>query len=216
MRHILFWTATAAAAALVGGCDSNRAETDANIAANDSDAAVQASTDDAPAVPMIDASGKVIGEVRSGDGPDGARLMIDARGLPPGEHGLHIHDAGLCELPDFKSAGGHWNPTGKKHGSGSADGAHLGDLSNVTVGADGVLRTDVAVAGTYLRTAQPSAQAILGGDGAALVVHAKADDYKTDPSGDSGDRIACAVLGTAEAGSVSSTDASGTAAANTQ
>lgn len=120
---------------------------------------------------------------------DGARtdVRVQAEGLPAGVHGIHLHAVGKCEGPAFQSAGGHWNPAGKQHGKDNPLGAHLGDLPNLTVGADGKGSASFSVAGH-----------MADADGTALVVHAKPDDYRTDPSGNSGDRIACAVLTTAE------------------
>lgn len=191
--------ALAAAATLASGCSQNgRSESN-----GDSDSGALTA---APAVPLVNSAGEIIGDVRGGDSDNGARLLIEARGLPPGEHGLHIHDIGICQQPDFKSAGPHWNPMGAQHGGENPKGAHLGDLQNVTVGQDGVLRAEIVVPGTYLRAAgrdaAPGARQILDSSGAALVLHAKTDDYKTDPSGNSGDRIACAVLGSPQPGAI--------------
>ena len=165
---------------------------------------------EAPAVPLIDAGGQIIGEVRGGDSDEGATLVVNARGLLPGEHGIHIHDVGVCDPPDFATAGSHWNPTGKQHGGRNPNGAHAGDLQNVRVADDGILQVRIVVPRTYLsnagRDAQPGAQEILDASGAALVIHSKADDYRTDPSGNSGDRIACAVLGGPDAGAAAMTE----------
>jgi Cu-Zn family superoxide dismutase len=157
---------------------------------------------EAPAVPLINASGQIIGQVRGGDSPNGATFLVEAHGLPAGLHGIHIHDVGACDPPNFDSAGPHWNPVGRKHGTQNPQGPHLGDIQNITVGADGRLRVQIVVTGSYLKTARRKAGSyqILDQNGASLVIHAKADDYKTDPSGNSGKRIACAVLGEPETG----------------
>lgn len=118
---------------------------------------------------------------------DGLRVSVDATGLPAGVHGIHIHTTGRCDAPDFTTAGPHWNPTERKHGRDNPDGAHHGDLPNVEVGADG--RGSL----TFTAPAATFAQ-LFDADGAALVVHANADDYRTDPSGNSGGRIACGVI----------------------
>lgn len=161
---------------------------------------------EAPAVPLVNSSGEIIGEVRGGDSDDGATLLVDAQGLAPGEHAIHIHEIGMCEAPSFESAGPHWNPTNRQHGALNPQGQHMGDLENVTVGEDGRLRVQVVVPGTYLRSegreVRPGAHQILDASGAALVIHAQADDYRTDPSGNAGDRIACATLGSPEPGAV--------------
>jgi Cu-Zn family superoxide dismutase len=98
-----------------------------------------------------------------------------------------VHAVGRCDPPGFESAGPHWNPTGREHGSQNPRGQHLGDLPNLLVGADGEGSFDLGIAGADLR-------AMLDTDGAALVIHAGADDYRTDPSGNSGARIACGVF----------------------
>lgn len=118
---------------------------------------------------------------------EGMRLAVQVKGLPEGEHGIHIHATGKCEGPKFESAGGHWNPAAKKHGLQNPDGAHAGDMANLTVAADGSGIANTPLSGGTVAE-------LLDADGAALVIHAKADDQKTDPSGDSGDRIACGVL----------------------
>ena len=140
-----------------------------------------------PQFALVGAAGQVLGQVRMWETPGGVTFRIGAAGLPHGIHGVHVHSVGRCEGPDFKSAGPHLNPAGHKHGFNNSAGPHAGDLPNVTVAANGVLAEAVTLPGASFAT-------LLDGDGAALVIHAKADDYVTDPSGNSGDRIACAVI----------------------
>lgn len=138
--------------------------------------------------PLIGASGAALGTVGVGEISGSAGFRIDASGLPAGVHGIHVHGGGRCDTPKFESAGPHWNPASRRHGLHNPQGPHAGDLPNVTVGDDGRLATKVTAPG-------PSLAALLDADGAALVIHADPDDYMTDPSGNSGARIACAVLG---------------------
>ena len=136
---------------------------------------------------LVSSSGAILGTVRVFSEPTGVMLRIDAAGVPAGQHGVHVHATGRCDPPGFTSAGPHWNPGERKHGHRNPAGFHMGDLGNLGVGADGKL-----VAG--LLVPQATIDALRDTDGAALVLHAKADDEVTDPSGNSGDRIACAVL----------------------
>jgi Cu-Zn family superoxide dismutase len=141
-------------------------------------------------MPLIDAAGRTVGTVVAWDSAGGIGLRINASGLPHGIHGIHVHETGICHGPDFKSAGSHWNPVGRKHGLSNSAGPHGGDLPNVTVAANGVLRAVLTIPNASLMPGGP----LLDRDGAALVIHAGADDNMTDPSGNSGARIACAVL----------------------
>ena len=118
----------------------------------------------------------------------GIRLAVQVSGLTPGEHGVHVHTTGECDGPKFESAGSHWNPAGKQHGLKNPEGAHAGDMPNLTVGEDGRGIVNVTLDGGTIAE-------LLDPDGAALMVHAKRDDQATDPSGDSGDRVACGVFG---------------------
>jgi Cu-Zn family superoxide dismutase len=140
-----------------------------------------------PPMPLINALGAPIGTVRAWQTAGGVTFRIDASGLPHGVHGIHVHAVGRCDPPEFTTAGGHWNPTGHKHGMNSPAGPHAGDLPNVEVAANGVLGATVTLPGASMAN-------LLDADGAALVLHAGADDYVTDPSGNSGARIACAVI----------------------
>lgn len=117
-------------------------------------------------------------------------ISIAVVGLAPGVHGVHLHTTGSCTAPDFASAGAHLNPGGHQHGTSNPAGPHLGDLPNITVGNAGTGTVSATLSGTR---EQVLAQ-LFDADGTAVVVHANADDYRTDPSGNSGGRIACGVL----------------------
>ena len=140
-----------------------------------------------PQFALVGASGQVLGQVRMWESPGRVTFRIGAAGLPHGIHGVHVHGVGRCEGPGFASAGPHWNPAARKHGLNNPAGHHAGDLPNVDVAANGVLGATVVLPGTDMRT-------LLDADGASIVIHAAADDYATDPSGNSGARIACAVI----------------------
>jgi len=120
----------------------------------------------------------------------GIALEISASGIEPGEHGFHLHQIGQCDAPDFKSAGGHLNPLGKSHGKDSPAGSHLGDLPNLSIGDDGTGSLTVPVQGDNTQVMEW----LFDADGTAVMIHAGPDDYKTDPTGDAGTRVACGVL----------------------
>ena len=146
--------------------------------------------------PLYRADDAQIGTVVMTQGRGGALLQIVATGLPPGRHGVHLHAVGLCgRRGDFSTAGAHWNPSERQHGHDNPAGFHAGDLGNVEVGADGQLSATLTATGARMNAAAGgSGPVIADADGATLVIHASADDERTDPSGNSGDRIACAVL----------------------
>jgi Cu-Zn family superoxide dismutase len=139
---------------------------------------------------MKDRGGKVIGTITLTETRQGVLLAGEVTQLTPGPHGFHIHAVGKCE-PPFTSAGSHFNPKNKKHGFQEASGSHAGDLTNLHAASDGRAVADMLVMNIVL---SGPASGVLDPDGAAIVIHAKADDYRTDPAGDSGDRIACGVI----------------------
>ena len=142
---------------------------------------------------LIDGTGKAIGAVQLEQRGGGVTVAVTLQGtdvVKPGEHGIHLHAVGKCDGPDFTTAGGHFNPTGKKHGARNPEGPHAGDLPNLVAGAQGA---------TYQATASgvtlsPGPASLFDADGTALVIHANPDDHMTDPAGNSGPRVACAVL----------------------
>ncbi len=139
---------------------------------------------------LKDAAGKDVGTASFSTTPSGTLIDLKLTAIPPGVHAVHIHAVGKCEPPDFKSAGPHFNPDQTKHGMMSPEGPHAGDLPNIHVPADGKL--EVEVLNPVMTIGQEAA--LLDADGSAIVIHAGPDDYKTDPAGNSGDRIACGVI----------------------
>ena len=157
-------------------------------------AALAADVPTAPVtVDMKDSAGKSVGTATVSPADNGVKIDLDLHGLPPGVHGFHIHAVGKCDGPDFTTAGGHFNPDKKQHGSENPNGPHAGDLDNLAVDADGNVKTTVIAEGAkFAGSSDP--HSIFHPGGTALVIHAGEDDMKTDPSGNSGKRIACGVI----------------------
>lgn len=176
MRTIII-VAGVATAALLAGCQRDRAEP-----------AAAASAGNRTAVALLRTSANAdAGRATATETEAGLRITLDARGLPPGRHGAHVHKVGRCDAPDFTTADAHWNPTERQHGTMNPQGPHSGDLPNLIVGNDGRGTIGVTVPGATLAQ-------MLDADGATMIVHTEADDLRTDPTGNSGGRMACGVF----------------------
>ncbi|MGE0612261.1 MAG: superoxide dismutase family protein [Hyphomicrobiales bacterium] len=139
---------------------------------------------------MVGPDGKEMGTLELSEAGGGVKITGTISGLTPGEHAFHIHETGKCE-PPFTSAGGHYNPGGHKHGKVEG-GSHAGDMDNLTVGADGTVKIEVTNTKITLKSGEKNT--VFDDDGSAFIIHAKADDYKTQPTGDAGGRAACGII----------------------
>jgi len=140
---------------------------------------------------ILDPTGKSIGTATLTEQKDGVKVKLKVSGLTPGKHGFHIHENGACTPPDFKSAGGHFNPFKKHHGIENPAGKHAGDLPNLEVKEDGTAQATVISTGATLKKGTGS---LLKPGGTAIVIHADPDDNKSDPAGNAGERVACGVI----------------------
>jgi Cu-Zn family superoxide dismutase len=140
---------------------------------------------------IVNAQGQNIGTAKIVPAKQGVKIEVSVSQLPPGKHGIHIHAVGKCEGPDFKTAGPHLNPDTKKHGKDNPEGPHAGDLLNLEVKADGTAKATLL---DTMVTLGDGPNSLFHEGGTSIVIHEKEDDYKTDPAGNSGARIACGVI----------------------
>jgi Cu-Zn family superoxide dismutase len=139
---------------------------------------------------MLNTDNAELGSAGITPGKDGVQLDIDVSGLAVGSYGVHLHAVGKCDGPDFKTAGAHWDPAGKQHGRDNPLGAHLGDLPNLTVTTTNKGKLSIALPRLNIN----GDSGLLDGDGTSIIIHAMPDDYRTDPSGNSGARMICGVF----------------------
>jgi Cu-Zn family superoxide dismutase len=150
-----------------------------------------ATTGNTATADLRDANGQPAGTATLTQVSGGVRIVIEAKGMPPGPHGVHIHEVGKCDTPQFNTAGAHFNPGMKQHGTMNPQGPHAGDLPNLTVATGGTGRLETL---TDRVTLGPGATSLFDADGSSIIVHAGPDDFRTDPTGNSGGRIACGVI----------------------
>ena len=156
---------------------------------------------------LQDAEGNAVGTAEFTEVPGGVLVAVRVQGLEPGEHGIHLHETGECSPPAFEAAGGHINPAGAQHGLENPQGPHAGDLPGLSVAADGTASYEATTDRVTLLGSGTAS--LLDGDGSALVVHAAADDQSTDPTGNSGDRVACGVIEASTVGGQALPDSGG-------
>lgn len=180
------WVGTLLIALATAGCVSQRRDETSSAPSGAAAGQTRARAE------IKDVGGRILARAEAAQVSDGVRVRVDAYGMRQGAYAVHLHPIGSCVPPSFDSAGKHWNPAGHQHGRDNPLGAHLGDLPNLVVGADGRGRIEYLVRGARLRD---GAASLLDSDGGSILIHVNADDYRTDPSGNSGAKIGCGVFG---------------------
>lgn len=188
MKKLMFYTILLLFAMVATACSADREQSKAD----DTNDAVPVTSHNKHEADILNTDGEKVGKATFSESADGVKIRVLAEGFEPGDKAIHIHETGKCETRDFKSAGGHFNPENKQHGSDNPRGFHAGDLPNINVSTEGKIDTEITASAVTLQAGQSNS--LLDADGSSLVIHEKPDDYKTDPAGDAGDRIACAAI----------------------
>ncbi|WP_411843390.1 superoxide dismutase family protein [Salinicoccus sp. HZC-1] len=194
MKRWMFLVLTMALIAVLAACSGNNTEYDGDEEETflEEESEGTSGSSQEVTVNLMDTNEEEVATATLTESESGVNVALEGENLPPGEHGFHIHETGSCELPDFESAGGHYNPTDANHGMEDPEGPHAGDMENIEVGEDGTVDTEVTADMVTLEDGQDNT--LFTEDGTALMIHSEADDYETQPSGDAGDRIACGVV----------------------
>ena len=199
MKKMLSVLPTAALVLVLGACGSSTDDTEPStsedVEQNNETAVSDKDIETKPFTVLVDlkdSEGTTKGTVELEETDEGVNVSINADGLPEGKHGFHFHEHAVCEAPDFESAGGHFNPEEMDHGLEMENGPHAGDLPNLEVSKDGTVNDQFIAKQVTLEQGKPNS--LLDDSGTSLVIHADKDDGKTQPSGDSGDRIVCGVI----------------------
>ncbi|WP_445661446.1 superoxide dismutase family protein [Bacillus sp. FSL K6-3431] len=187
MKKVMLFVIVAMFTLIVGACATDK---DATPQQN-KDEAVPVSSSTPLDIDIINTKDAKVGKATLTETKEGVKIGLKIEGMEPGTKAIHIHETAKCDPPDFKSAGEHFNPGHKEHGFDNPKGFHSGDLPNIEVSDNGTVNVEIIATNVTLGQGENS---LLDEDGSALVIHENADDYKTDPAGNSGDRIACGAI----------------------
>lgn len=170
-------------------------EEDESVTVEDEEEGQEAGVDEEylfTTVEMMNSDGDMIGTAELTENEEGVTILLGLQDLEPGTKAIHFHETGQCDAPDFESAGGHFNPTDASHGLDHPEGPHAGDLPNIEIGEDGTINDELVAENVSMTSGEENSLVREGGT--SLVVHESADDGETQPSGDSGARIACGIV----------------------